>query len=141
MATLAPECEDVYADVRSDASETDWAWLKYTDNNNIGVGGSGTGGVAELAKNFSDDECGFGYIRVITGDAESKRAKFVFIGWTGDNAKIMRKARMSVHKANVKDVFREFAIEVLASDMDDLDAEKIKTAVIKAGGANYMGQQ
>eukprot|EP00341_Mesodinium_pulex_P014822 CAMPEP_0116954854 /NCGR_PEP_ID=MMETSP0467-20121206/42229_1 /TAXON_ID=283647 /ORGANISM="Mesodinium pulex, Strain SPMC105" /LENGTH=139 /DNA_ID=CAMNT_0004640703 /DNA_START=31 /DNA_END=450 /DNA_ORIENTATION=+ len=138
MATLTPECEDVYADVRSDASETDWAFLKYNSQNEIGVGGSGTGGVAALAPNFTDDECAFGYVRVTTGDEESKRAKFVFIAWTGDNAKIMRKARMSVHKANVKDVFREFAIELLASDQDDLDAEAIKT--IKAGGANYMGQ-
>jgi len=47
---------------------------------------------------------------------------------------------MSVHKANVKEVVREFALETLASSADDLDPVALKAAVVKAGGANYMGQ-
>ena len=140
MATLSDACEEAYANVRDDNNETNWVFLQYTSNKDIDVGASGSGGVDELAANFSDDMCGFGYVRITTGDAESRRAKFVLIGWTGDNAKVMQKAKMSVHKANVKEVFREFAIELLASDAEDLDPEQVKNAVVKAGGANYMGQ-
>eukprot|EP01115_Flamella_aegyptia_P002267 TRINITY_DN136286_c0_g1_i1.p1 TRINITY_DN136286_c0_g1~~TRINITY_DN136286_c0_g1_i1.p1 ORF type:complete len:143 (-),score=56.75 TRINITY_DN136286_c0_g1_i1:105-533(-) len=140
MATLTDECQEHYENIRSDNNEQNWVFLQYEGNSTIGVGGSGSGGISELAANFSDDMCGYGYVRFTTGDSESKRAKFVFVAWTGDNARVMQKAKMSVHKANVKDVFREFAVEILASDPEDLDAENVKNTVIKAGGANYMGQ-
>jgi len=64
----------------------------------------------------------------------------VFISWTGSSAGIMRKAKVSVHKANVKSVFRDFAVELQAADTDDLDESKVIATVVKAGGANYMGQ-
>jgi hypothetical protein len=117
------------------------AKLVYADGNTITVGATGAGGLEEFAQQFGDDsEVAFGYARVVTGDEESKRAKFIFLAWTGDNAGIMKKAKMSVHKANVKEVVREFAIETLASSSEDLDPAALKAAVVKAGGANYMGQ-
>merc|ERR1711975_79913 len=140
MATLSDDCQEHYENVRSDNNDQNWVFLKYEGGNNLVVAGSGSGGIDELAACFSDDMCGFGYVRFTTGDNESKRAKFVFIAWTGDNAKIMQKAKMSVHKANVKNVFREFAIEILASDPEDLAHDTVFNTVVKAGGANYMGQ-
>ena len=140
MATLDGAAVDAYNAVRSDSDPTNWAYLKYTGSNSIGVGGTGAGGLNELASHFADNDAGYGYLRVTTGDNESKRAKFVLIAWCPDNAPIMRKAKVSVHKADVKAVFKEFALEVLASDRGDLNEEKITADVIKAGGANYMGQ-
>jgi len=52
----------------------------------------------------------------------------------------LRKAKVSVHKANVKSVFRDFAVEVQAAEHEDLDEQKLHEIVVKAGGANYMGQ-
>lgn len=51
---------------------------------------------------LKDDECQFAYVRMITGDEESKRAKFVFISWVGEGVSPLRRAKMSVHKADIK---------------------------------------
>merc|ERR1712137_304785 len=117
MATLSDDCQEHYENVRSDNNDQNWVFLKYEGGNNLVVAGSGSGGIDELAACFSDDMCGFGYVRFTTGDNESKRAKFVFIAWTGDN---------------VKDVFREFAIEILASDAEDLAHDTVFNTVVKA---------
>ncbi len=101
---------------------------------------TGTGSLDELAGHFHEDACQFAYLRVTTGDEESKRAKFVFIAWTGPKAGILRKAKVSVHKANMKQVFRDFAVETQFSEHDDIDQQKLIQTVVKAGGANYMGQ-
>lgn len=114
--------------------------LGYTSGDKLGVQASGEGGISELVPHLKDNECQYAYVRITTGDQESKRAKFVFISWTGESAGIMRKAKVSVHKANVKSVFRDFAVELQAADADDLEESKVHAIVVKAGGANYMGQ-
>jgi hypothetical protein len=43
-------------------------------------------------------------------------------------------------QGDVKQVIRDFALEVHCTTQEELNEEKIKAAVIKAGGANYMGQ-
>ena len=115
--------------------------LKYTDGKtNIDVAATGTGGADELKAALPEDTVAYGYLRVTTGDNESKRANFVFIAWVPDSSPIMLKAKQSVHKASVKQIYKEFAIELLASDLSEVDHDKIVASVVKAGGANYMGQ-
>ncbi len=112
----------------------------YEGNNKIVAGPKGSGGLEELQSQFSENECAYAYTRVTTGDSESRRAKFVFIAWGGDSAKVLLKAKMSVHRASLKEVVKEFAVEIFASDADDLTPERVTATVVKAGGANYHGQ-
>ena len=51
-----------------------------------------------------DNERIFAYLRVITGDALSKRAKFAFITWIGPNVGPIKRAKVSIEKSLVKDV-------------------------------------
>lgn len=52
-------------------------------------------------------QAGYGYIRFTIGNDElSQRSKFVFVSWTGPGIKVMRKARLSVHIADVKKVLK-----------------------------------
>jgi hypothetical protein len=60
----------------------------------------------KLCVTVVDDERAFGYVRLITGDEMSKRAKFAFITWIGKNVKPLQKARVSTDKAFVKEVMR-----------------------------------
>jgi hypothetical protein len=133
---------DAYAAVRSDSDPTTWAVAGYdpSSKDKIVLEATGTGSLNELSTHFHEDGCQFAYLRVTTGDEESKRAKFVFIAWTGPKAGILRKAKVSVHKANVKQVFRDFAVETQFADQEDIDEQKLIATVVKAGGANYMGQ-
>merc|ERR1712146_406870 len=119
-----PQIADGYQAVRSDADDTNWFVCGYEGNTKIVFQAKGSDG----------------FVRFITGDEESKRAKFAFISWGGPSAKALARAKMSVHKASVKEVVRDFAIEYHASERADLDEEKIRMTIVKAGGANYVGQ-
>lgn len=93
---------------------------------------------------MKDQRGGYGFCRVETGDEESRRAKFFLMAWvpeTGANKlPIMVKAGMSVHKASFKAVFKDFNSEFAFGDADELNGAAIIDAIVKAGGANYMGQ-
>jgi len=127
------------SDVRSDTKDTDWALFGY-EGNKIVVQATGSGGFNELKDKFKDDECQYAFVRFVTGDEESKRSKFVLLTWGGEKAPTLKRAKLSVHKASVKSVIRDFALELHCSNHEELDEHRIKALVIKAGGANYMGQ-
>ena len=114
--------------------------LSYEGNTKVKLAGKGSGGVPELLSHFKENECVYAYLKVISGDAESKRSKFVFITWIGERTPVMRKANVSVHKAEIKNVISQFAVEISASDLEDVNESVILQRVVKAGGANYMGQ-
>lgn len=52
----------------------------------------------------SDDARLFGFVRITTGDAMSKRAKFTLITWIGENISGLQRAKISTDKTLVKDV-------------------------------------
>lgn len=78
----------------------------YEGNNKIVVKGSGSGGLEELKGHLEDDAVQYGYLRVVSGDSESKRSKFVFISWVGERVGPLKRAKVSVHKAGVKSVIQ-----------------------------------
>merc|ERR1711991_233994 len=137
------DCEDpalyeAYEDVRNDKTDTDWALCGYTqDGKALEVRGSGTGGPNEMKNSFVDDEPMYGYLRVTAGDEESIRQKFVLVSWCGPSVKALKKAKMSVHKASFKKVFREYAVERHYTEIEEIDAEEVRQMVIASGGANY----
>ncbi|KAJ1555022.1 hypothetical protein HK405_003438, partial [Cladochytrium tenue] len=107
----------------------------------VTLAGKGTGGLEELKQNLKEDQAAYGFLRVIVGNDElSRRAKFVFITWIGPRVKVMRKAKISVHIADVKSVLKSFSVEIPASSLEDLDGEEVVTLVKKSMGANYDGQ-
>ena len=76
-------------------------------SNNVVLHGTGSDGLEGLKAGFSNLTAAWGFLRVSVGNDElSKRAKFVFITWVGPGIKVMRKARVSVHIADVKKVIR-----------------------------------
>lgn len=78
----------------------------YEGNNKIVLQGKGEGGLSELAAKFVDDQAQYAYLRVVTGDQESKRTKFVFVSWCGAGVGALKRAKMSVHKADIKKVIK-----------------------------------
>jgi Cofilin/tropomyosin-type actin-binding protein len=70
------------------------------------VKAQGNGGLDELKEQLEDDQVHYGYLRVTSGDSESKRAKFVFISWVGERVGPLKRAKVSVHKASVKQIIQ-----------------------------------
>lgn len=112
----------------------------YEGKDKIVLQSTGSDGLAGFVANLNDDQCQYGYVRVVVGDAESKRAKFVLCSWCGPNVGILKKAGMSVHKASVKEICRDFGVEIHGDDRAAFDEKTVKDQVTKAMGANYMGQ-
>jgi len=126
-----------YADVRSDSNPTTYAVFGYNGPKKISLQATGSGDFNEFASKFDDRQAQFGYLRVTTGDSESKRAKFVFVSWVGTGVGALARAKVSVHKANVKEVVRDYAVELHAEAREELSEDRVLELVVKAGGANY----
>jgi len=137
-----PKIQEAYLDVRSDKSNTNWLLLDYENDRSdkLVLTQTGSGGLNELSGVLSDSRASFGYARMaFSNDKESQREKFVVIVWIGKETKVMRKAKISVHSADVKSVLRVFSIEVAARERDDLKEDPIIVRLRKAGGASYDG--
>lgn len=143
MADLSdPKIDEAYQDVRSDKSETNWLLLDYESDRSdkLTVTQTGTGGLAELRDALGDSKASYAYVRVtFSNDKESQREKFILVVWIGPGCKVMRKAKISVHTTDVKQVLRVYSIEVPARERDDLKEDPIVVKLRKAGGASYDG--
>jgi len=136
MTQVDKSVQEAYEDVRNDKTESSWAVFTY-DGTTIKSTGTGNGGLNDLKNHLKNDERAYGFLRVTSGDEESKRAKFVFLSWCGPDVKALAKAKQSVDKAAVKDVIRNFAVEIHYTDLDEVNEERLHKQVIAAGGANY----
>ncbi|KAI8034579.1 coactosin-like protein [Drosophila gunungcola] len=126
---------EAYEDVRSDLTDTEWAVFKF-DGAQIIVHGRGQC-FEEFRQQFGDSERAFGYIRIQMGDEMSKRKKFIFLTWIGQEVGVIQRAKMSTDKALIKDVLNNFAVELQAGVEAELDIELFREALNRAGGANY----
>jgi len=124
-----------YEDVRSDSTDSNWVLFSYEENS-IVVAAKGVEH-SELIEKFTDDDRLFAFLRVYTGDEMSKRAKFVFLTWSGANVSPLKRAKMATDKRNVQNVVQSFALELQPSEIEELQEDAIREAVMKAGGANY----
>lgn len=131
-------CREAYNLVRDDNTDINWAAFKY-DGANIVPSGHGTD-YAEFKSQCTDDSRLFGFVRIQTGDAMSKRAKFTLITWIGENVSGLQRAKISTDKTLVKDVCQNFAKEFMVSDIRELEEDYIRNELKKAGGANYDAQ-
>lgn len=61
------------------------------------------------------------HLRPCRRDAHSRHPEFIFITYIGPSVRIMRKAKISVQAADVKNVLRQASIDVPASSLEDLD--------------------
>ena len=125
-----PAIADAYAELSNLRGATNWVVLGYKDNTTLEVIGKGSGGVDEATALLKDDAVNYGMFRVnFTADDETTRTKFVFFAWAGPSASILKKGKMSVHKASVKTIFKDFAVELQTDNKADLSAENVVAQV------------
>jgi len=137
MATAVDKdsIRQAYEDVRSDNSDTEWAVFKF-EGNNLNVTATGKD-FKDFKSAFTNDDRGFGYIRISTGDEMSKRAKFVFVTWVGPSVSVMKKAKMSTDKALMKDIIQNLSVELQLENHAEFSHDFFKGQVDRASGARY----
>ncbi|CAH2324078.1 coactosin [Pelobates cultripes] len=131
-------CREAYNLVRADTNGISWVTFKY-DGPTIVPGDQGSE-YEEFVNACSDDIRLYAYIRFTTGDAMSKRTKFVLITWIGENVGGLQRAKTGTDKTLVKDVVQNFAKEFVITDHKELEEDYIRNELKKAGGANYDAQ-
>ncbi|XP_026275913.1 uncharacterized protein LOC113204810 [Frankliniella occidentalis] len=137
MSTSVDEksVREAYEDVRSDTTPTDWAVFKF-EAQKIVCAATGEG-FESFRGHFADDERAFGFIRIQMGDEMSKRQKFVFLTWVGPQVSVIRRAKMTIDKGLVKDIIKNFAVELQVETQSEINVEYIREQLARAGGANY----
>ncbi|KAF8312098.1 actin depolymerizing protein [Clavulina sp. PMI_390] len=138
----APEIAEAYEDVRKDKSETNWLLITYESDRSdkLKLAATGTDGLEGVKKVLPEGDAAYAYVRVsYSNDKESTRHKFCLVTWIGPNTRVMRKAKVSVHAADVKRVLKVYSLEVAAENATDLAEEPIVKKLRKAGGASYDG--
>ncbi|GAA5842561.1 hypothetical protein JCM9279_003619 [Rhodotorula babjevae] len=136
----APEIKDAYDAVRNDKDPKTWLLLDYAGDRSdkLVLTATGDGDLAELKTHLKESSASFAYLRVkYANDVESTREKFILITWIGQDVRVLRKAKLSVHAADVKRVLSVYSLEVPANSLDDLAEEPIVVRLRKAGGASY----
>ncbi|KAM3610072.1 uncharacterized protein V6R79_024844 [Siganus canaliculatus] len=131
-------CREAYNQVRDDNTDINWVAFHY-EGPRIVPAGQGSN-YEDFKSLCTDDARLFGFIRVKMGDAMSKRTKFCFITWIGENISGLQRAKISTDKSMVKDIVQNFAKEFMLSDLKELDEDYIRIELKKAGGANYDAQ-
>ncbi|KAL3184980.1 hypothetical protein MRX96_030869 [Rhipicephalus microplus] len=135
MSVHAESVRGAYDDVRDDRNSTSWALLTY-DGGMIRATSRGED-FETLKKNLAEHERAFIYLRIQAGDEMSKRSKFVFITWLSETVGVLQRARISSDKAAVKEIIKNFAVELQVEDPGELTEDHIKNTVSKAGGTDY----
>ena len=87
----------------------------------------------EFLTHFTDSERVYAFVRIETGDELSKRAKFALITWVGPNIKAVQRAAVSTDKAFVKEIIKNYAKEILADQISEVQFDHVKAEVIKCG--------
>ncbi|XP_059849156.1 coactosin-like protein [Hemitrygon akajei] len=131
-------CRESYNMVRDDNTDVNWVVFKY-DGSTIVPDSQGTS-YDEFKLQCTNDRIVYGFHRIITGDAMSKRAKFALITWIGDEVTVLQRAKVSTDKSLVKEVVQNFAKEFVICDPHELAEDYIKQELEKTGGANYDAQ-
>nr|XP_033796779.1 coactosin-like protein [Geotrypetes seraphini] len=131
-------CREAYNLVRDDANGISWVTFKYAGST-IVPGDQGSE-YQEFVNTCTDDIRLYAYVRFTTGDAMSKRAKFVLITWIGEDVGGLQRAKIGTDKTLVKEVVQSFAKELVITDHKELEEDYIKNELKKAGGANYDAQ-
>jgi len=124
------------ADLRSDATPTNWVLLTYDgpNSNTIVLAGSGTGGSEELLSLLRDDNVGYGIVRQEERYDDSVRVMFAYINWVGENIHRMLKARLGTHSGKVKELLAPYHTTIDATNHSEISPDVITTTIRRTIG-------
>ena len=97
----SPDLKAAVEDIRDNSTPTDWACFGYEGKTKIKLVGTGSDGLDGFRKTLVDNEALYGFIRMTSGDQESKRAKFCFVVWAGASLGALSRSRLTTHKPSL----------------------------------------
>lgn len=134
MASCSDDINVAYREVAQPSNANDYAIFGYgAGNNDLVLVAKGTGGPEAVAGQLHDDQCYFGVFR-FTYEADeagmkAKRTKIALWSFHGPNVSVLKRARTSVHKAAIKDICRDFALETHVEEKGDFTRDHFVEAI------------
>lgn len=127
---------DAIADVRNDATETNWTLAKHKDNevHLLQQAAKGSGGVSELVANLDRDAVMYGLLRITQKIDLSTTVKFVYIYFVGENVPFVKQGRLGIVQGDVKRHFAPFHIDFELNRPEELNEEIVNTKLAQNSG-------
>ncbi|XP_064393864.1 uncharacterized protein LOC135341280 [Halichondria panicea] len=124
------------ADVRSDASQTNWALFGHADGNPnvVTYVGSGTGGLEEMVESIDDAQFMYGLVRLEETFDMSTTIKFVYIRWTGTSVPFTKKGKLGVIHGSIEKHFNPYHLSYEVESKDEVTGEHIRTRLQEQTG-------
>ncbi|OUM61083.1 hypothetical protein PIROE2DRAFT_45604, partial [Piromyces sp. E2] len=127
--------------VRNDNDPTTWVIGSYKDDDiskPVELLASGTGDCNEMKTHFAPEKVCYALIRVIDVYENINTVKFVFIYWLGSKVSVMKKAKISVHKGKVNEMFSNFHVDFMISSLNEISNEIVMRKVSQNSGSRSM---
>jgi len=97
----------------------------YEGKNTLKVVKCDEGGVAETKQYFPTAECRYALIRKEWKVEMANTVKFAFISWTPRGIKPMRKAMLSIHRGQIKDILSPTHVQLEAEQLSEVSDKEI----------------
>jgi len=108
-------------------------------NNVVGVIGEGAGGLTEVSAHLPDDEVRYALLRKTHQVELAKTTKFVFISWTPEGIKPLRKALLSTYLPQVSELLKPYHVSFNWSERNELNEKAILDKIgASAGTASHV---
>jgi len=140
-----PQLREWALDLKDDKTDTSWCIFGYEGRDKIVPQKRGSAvidtecgdGIDEWQGALVEDQVQFCLLRVVMGDRESKRPKFVMVSWVGSTVGVMKKAKVGIHKGSIKEFVGDIHLELHADDRDQIGYALIKKTLKAGMGADY----
>lgn len=129
---------EAIADVRNEATETNWCACQYEGNNPrnpLVVMESGPGTAEDFRTLVTDDNIVYGLIKVIDLVDEIPTIKFAYVQWMGEGCKPMSKAKVSTNKGALEEIFKPYHVSIFATSIGEISSRVINDKVASASGS------
>lgn len=127
---------DGLANVRSDASDTNWAIYGHVDGNpnEVCFLDSGSGGPEEFASRVDDAQYLYGLLRFEETIDMSTTVKFVYVHWMGKSVPFVKRGKFGVVQGSIENQFSPYHLSLEADSPDELTADYIMTKIQENSG-------
>lgn len=110
--------------------------LGYGAPSTLTVVATGAGGLEQARQHFIDEDARYCLIRKVHKVDVATTVKFVFIDWTPDTVKPMRKALLSTHKGQVQDTLKPYHVSFQMAQHNDVTEQDILSKISDSAGTS-----
>lgn len=137
---VSQEIIETWQQVLDDTAKNTWVYCKYSDDlKKLDLQATGTGGLSEFKAQIGETMA-WGAFKCYgvdkRGGTEVRRHKFVFVQIRPEAVNMIKKAKQTSHKGDVKEAITSTHLDIAVETLADLDEQGLVTKLQAATGAH-----